>query len=414
MPLNQLNLLRFFQDNLPFSVDYLPPDTYLVGGAVRDALLQRTRDYLDLDFVLPHKAVAVAKKIAHDYHAGFVLLDKERQIARVVFPSATIDFAQQEGDTLIQDLGRRDYTINAIAFNCQTGKIIDPFKGQDDLQNKIMRMVSESNLADDPLRLLRAYRQASQLHFQIETETKVTIRKLAPRLSQVAAERVNRELGYLLASQEGNFWLQEAYGDGVLSVWLENLEAQKLSCLDKIDDGVDSIPRKWAYFRQLDSDGVSLAKLSLLTSSNPEIAKEELIKLKYSRHEIQGVVTLLKGLSELLSVEANWSLRKQYFFFLAVGKFFPSLALVAFAYEVNQDLINLLINSYVDQNNLVAHPQPLVTGNDLIRELQIKPSPLIGELLTEIAIARIEGKITTFQEALQWARRIQNSETITF
>ncbi len=81
-------------------------------------------------------------------------------------------------------------------------------KGQDDLENKIITMVSESNLRDDPLRLLRAYRQASQLHFEIETETKITLRKLAPRLNQVAAERVNRELGYLLASQDHIFWLQ--------------------------------------------------------------------------------------------------------------------------------------------------------------------------------------------------------------
>lgn len=402
--MNQNSLICFLQNNLPFSRDNLPPDSYLVGGAVRDFLLQRNRDYLDLDFVLTHQAVVIAKKIAHDYQAGFVVLDQERQIARVVFPRATVDFAQQEGDTLIQDLGRRDYTINAIAFNCQTGAIIDPFKGQNDLQNKIIRMVSKSNLEDDPLRLLRAYRQASQLHFQIEAKTQATIRKLAPRLSQVAAERINRELSYLLGSQEGNYWLQEAYRDEVLSVCLENVEAKKLSYLEKIDYYANLIAQKWAYFRKLRADWLYLGKLSLLTSNNPEIARKELIKLKYPRHEIQGVITILQGLSELLNLDSNWTLRKQYFFFLAVGKFFPSLALIACAYEVNRDLINLLINSYVEQNNLVAHPQPLVNGNDLIRELQIKPSALIGELLTEIAIARIEGKINTSQEALQWAK----------
>jgi tRNA nucleotidyltransferase (CCA-adding enzyme) len=401
---NPNRLTGFLQDNLPFALDHLPSDCYLVGGAVRDVLLQRHQDYLDLDFVLPHKAVAIAQKIARDYQGSFVLLDQERKIARVVFPGATIDFAQQEGETLRQDLGRRDYTINAIAFNCHTGAIIDPFQGQTDLEQQRIRMVSASNLEDDPLRLLRAYRQASQLDFRIEAETKTTLRKLAPRLSQVAAERINREFSYLLRSREGSYWLQEAYRDGILAVCFANVEAKKISYLVKIDSYVDLIRQKWTHFPEFNSDWLYLAKLSLLTSANPEMAQRELIKLKYSRHEIQGVVTILKGLSELLNTDNNWSLRKQYFFFLAVGKFFPSLALIAFAYEVEQELINLLISSYVEQNNLVAHLQPLVNGNDLMRELQLKPSPLIGELLTEIAIARIEGKINTSLEALQWAQ----------
>lgn len=107
-------------ENWPFSLEFLPQPAYMVGGAVRDAILGRTRGYLDLDFVIPSKAVKVARAIARHYNAGFVLLDAERQIARVVFPHATADFAQQEGNSLEVDLHRRDFTVNAIAYNPHT------------------------------------------------------------------------------------------------------------------------------------------------------------------------------------------------------------------------------------------------------------------------------------------------------
>ena len=180
----------------PFSPEWLPPEACLVGGAVRDALLGRQSEYLDLDFVLPSNAVQTARNLAKHYHAGFVVLDAQRQIARVVFEDATVDLAQQDGQSLETDLQRRDFTINAIAYNPHNQKIIDPFQGYTDLQQGIIRMVSPKNLQDDPLRLLRAYRQAAQLNFTLEPTTHSTIRQLASLLNQIAAERVQVELGY--------------------------------------------------------------------------------------------------------------------------------------------------------------------------------------------------------------------------
>ncbi|NJN75531.1 MAG: hypothetical protein HC796_03980 [Synechococcaceae cyanobacterium RL_1_2] len=99
----------------PFDPNLLPEKTYLVGGAVRDALMGKARDYLDLDLVLAQGSVMTAKAIAKQCQAGFVVLDEQRQIARIVFPQGTVDFAQQEGESLAADLHRRDFTINAIA-----------------------------------------------------------------------------------------------------------------------------------------------------------------------------------------------------------------------------------------------------------------------------------------------------------
>ncbi|MDJ0844007.1 MAG: CCA tRNA nucleotidyltransferase, partial [Crocosphaera sp.] len=199
--------LNLSPDILPFDLELLPPTAYLVGGMVRDALLNRPREYLDLDFVLPNLVIKTAKKIANKYNAGFVVLDAERNIARVVFQQGTVDFAQQEGDSIEKDLSRRDFTINAIAYNFHQQKLIDPLNGLADLETKTMRMISIKNLQDDPLRLLRAYRQAAQLNFIIEPETRQTITKLSSLINQVAAERVQSELNYLLGNPRGSQWL---------------------------------------------------------------------------------------------------------------------------------------------------------------------------------------------------------------
>ncbi|BAQ61267.1 tRNA nucleotidyltransferase [Geminocystis sp. NIES-3708] len=395
-------LNTFIADNLPFDLDILPDDCYLVGGAVRDVLLNRFRNYLDLDFVLPHSSIETARNIANIYRAGFVILDHERFIARVVFPHATIDFAQQEGNSIENDLLRRDYTINAIAYHCQERKIIDPLKGKQDLEQGIIRMVSRQNLKDDPLRLLRGYRQACQLNFYIESETRQTIKELTPFLIKVAAERVNNELSYLLASENSSYWLKEAFKDGLLSLYWQNIDEKKIIYLKKIDFIIKHLQEKFSYFNNINNQSYSIVKLACLTDDNPEIAEKELLNLKYSRQEIKSVITIIKYTPSLLEKDFINNLSAQYFFFSAVGKVFPSLAIFALANDVNQDLINLLLNRYFDDNDSVAHPKPLLTGNDLMKFLKISPSPLIKQLLTDVQIAYIEGKFTDQNGALQW------------
>ena len=276
--------------HLPFEISLLPSTTCLVGGAVRDALLGRQRTHWDLDFVLPEKAVETAKIIAAKYDGGFVVLDDARQIARVVFPEGTLDFALQEGETLEKDLQRRDFTINAIAYNMRQQQAIDPFGGIKDLEQRIIRMVSPQNLQDDPLRLLRAYRQASQLDFQIDSQTQKTIHSLANLLPKIAAERVQNELNYLLSSALGNKWLQKAWEDGLIDTWFTELNREKFTQIATIDTVKQFLTEKWAYFGQNMPKYLVLAKLATLVSSEPEKAERELENLKYSRSQIKAVL----------------------------------------------------------------------------------------------------------------------------
>ena len=97
------------------------------------------------------------------------------------------------------------------------------------------------------------------------------------------------------------------------------------------------------------------------------------------------------------------SLREQYFFFLEAKKVFPILAARAMTVGVDASILMPLIERYVDKNDLIVYPQQLLTGKDLITELQLKSSPIIGHLLTEIKIAQIEGKVNDRESALKFA-----------
>ena len=398
--------LYFSLPDIPCDLNFLPTSTYLVGGAVRDAFLGRKGTYLDLDFVVPEKSVEIARKIARHYQAGFVVLDEARQIARVVFPQGTLDFALQEGATLDKDLRRRDFTINAIAYNFRQQEAIDPLGGIRDLEKGIIRMISPENLQDDPLRLLRAYRQAAQLGFDIDLETREQIRLLAPLIDQVAAERVQTEFNYILANEKDHKWLQYAWEDGLVQPWFPNVNKAKIDEVESINPIAKNLTTKWFGFGENSPKWLELAKLATLVTANSQQAESELERLKYSRLDIRAVSTAVKCLDQLQKQSIPLNLREQYFFFLEAKKVFPILAARAIAIGINPAILVPLIERYTDKDDFIVNPRQLITGNDLIKELQIKPSPMIGHLLTEVKIAHIEQKIANKQEALDYAKAL--------
>ncbi len=439
----------------PFSLEWLPASAYLVGGSVRDALLGRHSEYLDLDFVLPEGVVDTARAIARHYKAGFVLLDAERQIARVVFPEGTVDFAQQVGPTLESDLRRRDFTVNAIAYNPQLDQFVDPLHGFADLQQHLLRMVSAENLEEDPLRLLRAYRQAAQLGFSLEPETRAEIRQFAPLLQRIAAERVQSELNYLLSSSKGTSWLSQAWEDGLLQDWLPTATGESLQRVVAVDRTAVLLQETQPAFAKgllshgragiskkseadtLQPNALDLkasgsarnwlitAKLACLVSGDGAIAEAQLRRLKYSRTEIQCVSTVLRCLPQLWDASnaiapesadqppalLKLSLREQYFFFQAVGSTFPAVAVQAIAWGIPLEAIAPLIERFLTPNDPVAHAHPLVTGQDLMSGLKIPAGPLIGQLLAAIQLARAEGTITTPAAALELAAMLVQEKT---
>ena len=185
----------------------LPQQTgYVVGGTLRDALLDRP--LADLDLAVPGDAHEVARTLASRLGGHFVSLDAERDTARVVLdegPVRIIDIARLRG-TIAADLAQRDFTIDALAApieslaNSTTVEVIDPHDGLADLEQGVIRLVSEQALVDDPLRLLRAVRLAVQLDFQLAPETGDAIRRHAGRIGQASAERQRDELARCFAT----------------------------------------------------------------------------------------------------------------------------------------------------------------------------------------------------------------------
>lgn len=180
-------------------------DVFLVGGAVRDAILGvKCRDY---DFVLAGRTKQIARRTADFLGGDFYPLDEERQVMRVLwYPNAkevlTLDFAPFQGGTLEADLANRDFTINAMAVNlADPGRVIDPLGGAIDLKNRRLKRCRENSILDDPVRSVRAARIAIQLTMTIEPETIKEIRKATGRLGSISAERMRDELFRLLAGR---------------------------------------------------------------------------------------------------------------------------------------------------------------------------------------------------------------------
>ncbi|MDT9185815.1 polynucleotide adenylyltransferase [Limnospira sp. PMC 289.06] len=138
-----------------------------------------------------------------------------------------------------------------------------------------------------------------------------------------------------------------------------------------------------------------------MTSEDIGQAEAELITLKYSRVEIRGVLALLGTFQQLQPTPiADLSIRQQYFLFANVGEFFPALVVLSIAAGASLQEFTTLINHYLNPDDAIAHPQPVISGKLLMAKLGLSPSPLLGDLLQEIQIAKAEGQISTREDAI--------------
>ncbi|MBL7164001.1 MAG: CCA tRNA nucleotidyltransferase [Anaerolineales bacterium] len=184
----------------------LPDDmqVYLVGGAVRDALLSRKSH--DYDFVLGENALQVARRVANKIGAAYFPLDVERATARVIYTDENgdrqiLDFAALRGPDLDADLKDRDFTINAMAVDVRDLQaLFDPLGGASDLQTKTLRACSSESFRKDPVRILRAVRLAAAYKLSITPDTREQIRASISGLETVSPERLRDELLNILAA----------------------------------------------------------------------------------------------------------------------------------------------------------------------------------------------------------------------
>ena len=373
---------RLAPERWPLQRHQLPTGTALVGGAVRDALLGRLRATPDLDLVVPAGAIQLARQLAQQHRGTCVVLDADRDMARLVLAGWTIDLARQQGPDLITDLQRRDYSANALALPLAPGgRLLDPTGGLAALGQGRLVAVSEANLLDDPLRLLRGVRLAWELALDLDPTSIRWIQHHAAQLAGVAGERVLAELERLAASPQGHLGLAQALELGLLHSWggdpaaltpLAGLTAQAAS-----ERGLSPAEANQA---------LPLARLATVL---PECAVRQLHgsrRLQQSAHKLRhwweqvgdGDGPGLERLGEAGRLHLQRDLERE----------LPALLLRLPAAEARQAL-----EHWRDGDHPLFHPRPPLNGEELGRELGVQPGPELGALLQHLSQERAFGRI---------------------
>jgi len=173
---------------------FLPEGSFLVGGYIRDIILGRVTEEVDIDIVVPFNAIQIGKKISENIESKFIILEQKIEVVRIILYDIYIDIANQVSSTIEGDLRSRDFSINSIAFLFDKKCLFDPLNGLKDLEICLLRTHSENNLLDDPLRILRCFRFVSELNFRIDLKLVDFIKKNKGKLHLVAKERINYEI----------------------------------------------------------------------------------------------------------------------------------------------------------------------------------------------------------------------------
>ena len=231
---------------------------YAVGGCVRDSLLGRTAHDWDLcTSALPQQVMELfgaEQCIPTGLQHGTVTIKYGGQLYETTtfrtegsYTDGRHPDAVQFVPDVREDLARRDFTINAMAYNAAEG-LVDPFGGQADLQNGLLRAVGEpqQRFTEDALRILRLYRFAARFGFALDAATARAARQLAPHLDCISAERIQEELAKLLAAPQPGAYLEPA----VLAVVLPELTPAALEAAKPVVDacpaGEKNLPVRWA------------------------------------------------------------------------------------------------------------------------------------------------------------------------
>lgn len=420
---------------------------WLVGGYVRDRLLGHEPP--DVDLALSG-AARLARRVARAWGGALVPLDEERETARVVLKRGPdqaplwLDFAELQGSTIEEDLARRDFTLNAMAWELADfihgqRALIDPFHGLADLNAGLIRAVSRRSLDEDPLRTVRAFRFAAQLGFELEPETQAWVREAAPQLACVAVERITAELFKMLAAPLGYRWLLGMVRAGVWGAifreaavpaprWERAVEALR-SLEERLEDLTSAFPDSavpLAAYLALPFRLPLLKLATLLYGTIPRERQDQLgQRLKLSREQQRLLRTfggesrapraallraLRSGNPAALSPRVRGLLVRH---FRRTAEDGVGAVLVQGAHLGQergngslQVAVAAALRLYYQEVAPILHRPRLLTGDDLIQALQLTPGPLFKKLLAAVLQAELMGEVTTREEALALAQRL--------
>ncbi|MCX6706090.1 MAG: HD domain-containing protein [Candidatus Woesebacteria bacterium] len=417
-------------------------EIYIVGGAVRDILMGRlTNDWDFTTNATPDKILEVVPGGLYNNEFGTVFTpnpdekDRPHEITTFRKEEGYQDFRHPDkitwGKSLEEDLSRRDFTINALALDCNL-KLIDLYKGEDDIKNKVIRAVRDPNerFSEDALRMMRAIRIAAELGFTIEEKTLEAIKKNATLINKIAKERVKEELFKLLKSPypyEGMLILRSS---GLSQEILPELEKcfgveQKSPGRHHIYDvgehllmslknckSVDPLTRfatlihdigKPQTYKKLDSGTITFYNHEMVST---KIAENIAERLKFSNKEKEKLITLVRWHQFTVDErQTNSAIRR---FIKNVGK------------QNLEDMLSLRVGDRLGggaretswrleefkRRLLEVQKEPFsirdlkINGNDVMKTLKIKPGPKVGNILEKLFEKVVAKEIPNEKEKL--------------
>ncbi len=438
---------------------------WLVGGAVRDRLLGRETD--DVDIAVDGEPRAAASRIARATGGAMFRLSGEFGAWRVVGPEHAwhADLVPVRDGDIEADLAQRDFTINAMAEPLGGGELLDPHGGRADLERRLLRMVSAHALSDDPLRSLRAVRLAVELELDIDAATGAAAAGHADGIARVAPERVFAELKRVVGADAARRGLDLMLEYGLTDVVLPELaalrgvEQSRYHHLDVYDhtlavlDGVARLQRDpvavgldqdvAALLAEPLSDELTRGTAMRFAALLHDAAKPRTRgvrpdgRVTFIGHDAQGAALAREVLGRLRSsvrlrdyvaaliahhldlgflVHARPLDRREVFRYLtATAPYTADVTIftVADRQATRGRNANAAIAAHVQlaSEMLAAEPPapPLVRGDELIAELGIRPGPQLGRLLAQLAEDQYAGDIKTRAHALARARRLSGS-----
>lgn len=434
--------------------DQMNLTAYAVGGIVRDIFLNRTSK--DVDILVVGSGIELAKAVAKEISSKCeVNVFKNFGTAQIVFNGEMIEFVGArkesynkdsrkpivEDGTLFDDISRRDFTVNAMAIAIngpERGQLIDYYNGLHDLQNKILRTPLDPDItfSDDPLRMMRAVRFASQLNFSIENATFESIQRNAARLEIISNERIMDEFNKILLSSKPSIGIKLCESSNLLSYFLPEIMALKGV---EVNQGKAHKDNYLHTLEVVDKIGMVSNNLWLIwTALLHDIAKPKTrrfdneIGWTFYGHEVLGS-KMVQKIFNRLKLPANEKMKyvqKLVFLHLRpialVEDIITDSAVRRLLFEAGEDIDDLMIlceadvtsknpekvkkflNNFakvraklkeIEEKDRLRNWQPPISGDLIMESFDLKPCREVGLIKTAIREAILDGIIPNEFEA---------------
>ena len=438
---------------------------YLVGGSIRD-LFTKNCVFCDRDISIKG-AENFARKIANKWDGTFIELDNENKIYRVVLPDKInfLDISELQGNNIEEDLKRRDFTINAIAYDLASDKFVDVTGGLKDLKNKVLRHIDDKNFEDDPLRILRAFRFYAVTGFKMTIELENALKKYLPLALNPAKERINYEIMKLFGGDFASGALLKMDEFGLLEkifpcvTEMKKVPPNTHHHLDLFHHVVETVRQieilynKISGFEKEHLDAIDfggfprinhlklagflhdIGKFSTWTIE--ESGRHRFIKhddvgskmvvpllrdLKFSKKQIEYISCMIKNhiypSNVIVAPNLNDKVMMRYVRKMddnVVDNIILAKAdrLSARGVDITEEIVNTnisgldkLLDFYLSKKDSLAPLPKLIDGREIMEILNIKPSPKLGEIINAINEAQLNGDITTHDEAVNYIKNL--------